>query len=276
MRLVHALKRRWSLTLAIALALLATASWARADDLNAGTSSRSERKKALASIPLSKLSPADRAKVKEVLGDISIYRRLPVEVVPCDPEFFLFLVNRPDAVVSIWEALGLSDVRVEQVGKNTYKADDGHGTTANVEYLYRSHDCHLVLAEGHYQGPLFKRNVSGRCLMMLRSGYVRETDGNYYVTNRMDVFCNLDNLGIEVIAKTVNPVMGKVIDRNFTEISMFVAGLNRKAGHDPVWCREMAEKLVDVHPAVRDEFTRITTKLAQAIRQASAVEPKGE
>jgi len=237
-----------------------------------GSSSREDRQTAIDSIPLDKLEETAKTKVNQVLKDVSIYRRMPVEVVRCNPELYLFLVNRPDAVVNLWEVLGISEVHLRQVGKNTYRADDGHGTLCDFEFLYRSHDFHVIHAEGSYVGPLFNRQIKGKCLMTLRSGFVKETDGNYYVTHRLDAFCKLDNVGADLLAKTIHPLVGKVCDRNFTEISAFMGSISRKVEHDEDWGHQIAAKLENVHPSVREALTKLITKLARQTEEREARE----
>ncbi len=243
-----------------------------AEDASKGSSSREDRQAAIDSIPFDKLEETAKTKVNLVLKDVSIYRRMPVEVVRCNPELYLFLVNRPDAVVNLWEVLGISEVHLRQVGKNTYRADDGHGTLCDFEFLYRSHDFHVIHAEGSYVGPLFNRQIKGKCLMTLRSGFVKETDGNYYVTHRLDAFCKLDNVGADLLAKSIHPLVGKVCDRNFTEISAFMGSISRKMEHDEDWGQHIASKLEHVHPSVREAFSKLITKLAKQAEERESRE----
>jgi hypothetical protein len=254
----------------VALACIVPAS--AAEEPPKGSSTREDRQKAIEAIPLDKLDDAARAKVSVVLKDVSIFRRMPTEVVRCDPELYLFLVNRPDAVVNLWEVLGISEVHLRQTGKNTYRADDGHGTLCDFEFLHRSHDFHVIYAEGSYVGPLFNRQIKGKCVMTLRAGFVRETDGHYYVTHRLDAFCKLENVGADLLAKSIHPLVGKVADRNFSEISSFMGSISRKLEHDADWGQRIAGKLENVHPTVREAFSKLAAKLAAAAEEQAVRE----
>lgn len=233
----------------------------RAEEPSKGSSSREDRQDAVAAIPFDKLKPTDRARVQKVLDGTTIYRRMPVEIVSCDPELYLFLVNRPDAVVNLWEVLGISEVNLRQTGRNTYRADDGHGTLADFEYLHRSHDCHVVIADGAYQGALFGRQIRGGVVMLLRTGYIKE-GARTLVTHRLDAFCQLENVGADFLAKTIQPLVGKMADRNFTEISSFMGGVSRKVERDADWGQQIASRLEHVHPTVRDAFSKLAEKLS--------------
>ena len=180
----------------IALAVLAL-SWGfhrqadaappRSNPLEASTSDAA-RHDAIRSIPLAKLAAEDRAKVESVLATVSIFRRLPVKVVDCDPDLYLFLVRHPDVVVNIWDLMKLSQLQLRQIDENLFQIAEPAGTVAQFSYVYRSHDTHVLYGEGKYEGPLLARSVKGRGVLVLKCGYIRQPNGRYYVTSRLDCF----------------------------------------------------------------------------------------
>ena len=130
-------------------------------DPSQGHSGESARLSAIQSLPLDKLDAQDRAKVHAVLANVTIFRRLPVRVVDCDPDLYLFLVRHPDVVINIWNALKISQLQLKQTGPEPFRLIEESGITANLEYLYSSHDMHLIYAEGIYDGSTFGRQVKG-------------------------------------------------------------------------------------------------------------------
>ena len=86
---------------------------------------------------------------------------------------YLFLVRHPDVVVNIWELFRISRLQFRQTGEKRFQVVEPAGTTASVEYLYRSHDTHVIYGEGVYEGTPLGRPVKGRGLLVLKSGYVR-------------------------------------------------------------------------------------------------------
>lgn len=247
--------------LAMAAALFASSASAAEPKPRAATS-RAIREEAKQLIPYDKLSPEGKQKVTAVLADITMFRRLPTQVIECDPKLYLFLVEHPELVVNIWEVLGISDVALQRSGDDTFKADDGAGTVGNVEFLYRSHDLHLVFAEGSYDGSLFNRPVRGQCILMLKTGYVRETNGRYYITCRLDAFLRMQHAGVEFLAKTFQPLVGSVADHNFRETTGFVENLSRAAEMNHAGLQTITEKLDHVTPEARETFAEITREIA--------------
>ncbi|QGJ71197.1 Hypothetical protein PBC10988_29000 [Planctomycetales bacterium 10988] len=238
-----------------------------------GSADRAFRDEAVRAIPYRNLSPRARSITQEVIQNTAVYRRLPMEMIACDPEFYLFVVNRPDTVVGIWENLGISEVKLNQTGTNTYVADDGRGTKTDIEFLHRSHDKHLILAKGSYEGPLLKRTLNGQCLMLLRTGYMTEKDGTYFVAHQIDAFLKIDDFGAKMIAKTLQQMFGKVADQNFSEISSFVGSLAQKAERDPQWVEQMTTEMRTVHPQVRQEMVKLAHKLADRKDLKAAEQP---
>lgn len=224
--------------------------------------SRAAREDAVQSIPYQRLDGKSRAKVDAVLSDTAIYRRLPVQVIQCDPEMYLFLVQHPDVVVNIWQVFGVSQLALREIGTDTFRLVEEGGTMGTLELLYASHDTHVYYAEGRCEGPVLAKPIHGRILIVLKSGYVHETDGQYYVTCRLDAFLQVDRAGVELVTKTLQPVVGRVADLNFAQTAGFLASLSRTAATNPGGVLRLAEKLTEVQPPVRQRFAELTQQVA--------------
>ncbi len=242
----------------------------------AGSNNRQVRDEAMRAIPLDKLPEDLRPKVASVLKNTSIFRRVPVQVIDCDPDLYLFLARHPEVVVNIWQLMGISRVSLVRTGANSYQGNDGSGTTGTVTLCYSNHDTQVVYAEGSYEGPMFSRPLRAQCVLVLRAGYIQETNGRYYITNRLDAFIHIDHAGLELIAKTFNPLVNKTVDINFRETIAFVGTVSRTAEANPPGMQRLSAKLTSTEPAIRDEFARISSDVSvkNAEREAAANQPK--
>jgi hypothetical protein len=235
------------------------------------TSSPAARDDAIQSIPFEKFDAASRAKVSSVLNNVTVFRRLPVRVVGCDPDFYLFMVRHPDVMVNLWEVLGLAQLKLRQTGPDTFEVAETEGTKANMQYLYRSHDTHVVYGEWSYTGSLLPRTIHGKCLAILRSGYVRETDGRYYITSRLDAFLSVEPGAVELLTKTLQPLVVKNVDANFVQTVAFVGSLSRTAEVNGRGLQRLTAKLTQVRPEVRQEMSDMVSAVAQ---KAAAANPR--
>src|SRR5471032_249404 len=93
--------------------LLCCAGSSLAANPNQATSSRPAREDAIRSVPLDKLDESIRAQVSATISNASIYRRMPIQVIDCDPDLYLFLVRHPEVIVGIWDVMKISNVSLE-------------------------------------------------------------------------------------------------------------------------------------------------------------------
>src|SRR5207237_83294 len=138
---------------------------------------------------------------------------------------------------------------------------------------------HILYGEGFYEGPLFKNRISGRCVLLLRSGYETAETERPRVANLLDVFLTVDNAGLDLIAKTLAPLVGSTADSNFADTAKFLSRVSLTAEQNGAGLQRLAGKLTKVEPAVREQLVDLTAKVQEraALRNASAsVQPAGK
>jgi hypothetical protein len=238
--------------------------------------SRAARDEAVRAIPFDKLPREARAKVSHVLQKTSLYRRLPTQTIDCDADLYAYLLNHPEIVVNIWQTMGITRMTMQPAEGGIYHISDGEGTTGRMEYLYTSPELSIIYSEGSYDGRLYPRTVRGRCLMLLRTKYQRDRTGGVVVTSRLDTFLAVENLGVEIIAKTFQPVIGNAADHNFIETARFVSTLSKTAETNPQGMVRLAQRLKRLEPQTRQRFAELVAAVPRKrnqgeVEQASAV-----
>jgi hypothetical protein len=243
-------------------------------DSTQGSTSAAMRRSAIQSIPFDKLPPETREKVNSVLSNVSIYRRMPVRVVNCDPEMYLFLVRHPDVVVNIWEVLGVAQLQLRQTDIDTFRITESEGTAATLEYVYHSRDLQIVHGKWTYTGPLLARKVTGSCLAVLRSSYAKDADGRYYVTSRMDGFLSVDSGGAEMLARVLQPLVVKNIDNNFIQTVAFMGSMSKTAEVNQTGMNRLAGRLTHVQPETRQQLGDVVASVSHraAVNEAARKE----
>jgi hypothetical protein len=226
------------------------------------TASPAARQNAIQSLPMEKLNQAARAKVSAVLSNVTVFRRLPIRMIGCDPDLYLFLVRHPDVLINIWEVLGISQIQIRQIGPDNYRIVEGEGTSASMEILYRAEDTHLVYGQWSYSGTLLPKPIRGRCLAMLKSGFVREADGRSYVSSRLDAFLSVEPGGAELLTKTLHPLVIKNADANFIQTLAFAGSLSRTAEVNTRGMLRLAGRLSHVAPETREQFGEVVSVVA--------------
>ena len=227
------------------------------------TATRAARASATRSIPLDQLDPEMREKISAIVSKPTIFRRLPIQVIDCDPNLYSFLLENPEVVVNIWEVMGISKVTLKRTGPDTFSASDGAGTLGNLTFCYSDHDTQVIYAEGSYEGPMFARPLKARCVLVLKSAYRRETNDRFYVTTRLDAFIHIENVGFDLLARSFQPLITKSADYNLAETAAFVSTVSRTAEANTRGMARLAGKLSHVEPEVRQQFATVSAQIAR-------------
>src|SRR5438046_2674004 len=99
--------------------------------------------------------------------------------------------------------------------------------------------------------------------MLLRSSAVRETNGRHYITVKIDSFVRVEQLGVEIVAKTVQPWIAKTADQNFIETLSFVSNFSRTAEKNPQGMQRLAGRLQALDEPTRNELVTLCFRTAE-------------
>jgi hypothetical protein len=237
-------------------------------EAGAATSDRAARDEAVRAIPWRQLTPQNRRSAQLVVSGASIYRRLPERIIDCDPEVFTFLLQHPEVVIDIWRLMGISHVTLQKLPGGAYRGTDGAGTTGTVRYLYadwgpQAQILAVVFADGTYDGPPLVAPVKAQSLFVLRSAATRETNGRHYITVRVDSFVRIEQVAVELVAKTLQPWIAKTADQNFIETLTFVSNFSRTAEKNPHGIERLAARLPTLDEPTRQELVALSFRTAE-------------
>ncbi|MEC9093705.1 MAG: hypothetical protein VX438_13410 [Planctomycetota bacterium] len=231
------------------------------EDLSQPSSSHASRKMAVNSIPLKELNREAQQKALSVLEHTSIYRRLPVNQFLCDPDMHTFLVRYPEVVVGIWRVMGVTQVDANRISDYKLNASDGMGTSSSIELLYGTKNLHIFYGQGVYEGSLFHNKLKGSCLLVLRSEFGSNRNGDPIVADRLDVFLRVDHIGVKILVKTLHALVGKTADINFVESTKFIGKISETAEINSSGLRRLADRIQQLDPQVRDAFQNLATNV---------------
>lgn len=226
------------------------------------STSEEDRLSAVKAIPFDKLREDVRSKLMGVVDKPSLYRRLPDQQIDCHPDLFVFFIRYPEVIINIWDLLGISNVQIKRTAAYEFDVSDGAGTETCAELVYGTKNLHLIYAEGAYEGPVLKRKVAGRCVLLLQSNYSQDASKRTLISNRLDAFVSIDNAGAEMVAKTLHPVMGPIADHNFAQTAQFLGRMSQAAEVNGDGVSQWANQLQLIDPKTRSEFQRIVGNMS--------------
>jgi len=234
-------------------------------------SSRETQADATRRIPMQQLNRETQSLVNDVIDKPSFFRRMPTQNIDCDPQMFQHLVRYPEVLVNIWDVMGITKVQVNRTGPYTFTADDGVGTTCKCDLVFGNEKIHIYYGTGAYIGSMAPRQITGRCVCVLYSSTAMSAANRPTINGSMDVFLKLDNLGADLLTRTLSPLVGKTADYNFVESAKFLAQISQVCEHNLTGAQILASKLTKVQPQIRDEFARIALRIGS--ESANASEP---
>jgi hypothetical protein len=233
----------------------------RVDLLDKGNSSRDEMQAAVRRVPFGEFTPAVRERIRPVLESPTLFRRLPRIRCEVDSRVYSYFTTHPDVAVSIWRAMGISDMQMRQTGPWEYETDLTDGTQGVINVLYRSADKHIVMCEGQFKSPLLAKPIHSIGLMSLQVEYTRDASGRSHVTHSADVFVLFPSHAVEAVARLISPMSFKMADRNFEEVTLFLRMMDEAMTRQPGWVEQIAPRLEGVLPGRDGELLDVMTQV---------------
>jgi len=264
---------RWIAIAAVVMLIAASGVAEAADTIDSSDKTRLEAAKA---IPFARMNEETQRKVLSVVENPSLFRRMPTKTVDCDPDLYLFLVRNPEVVLNVWQLMGVSNMTAKRIGTYAWEGNDGAGTKCNVELVYGTDNLHILYGDGFYEGPLLKKKMYGRCVIVLRSEAQRGADQRTYMGSQLDVFLAVDNAGIDLLTRTLGPMVGSTAEANFEESAKFLSRLSQTAEANAAGMHRLSEKLTHCDQTVRDQFSQVASVVNQraAIRSTTTDVPR--
>lgn len=255
---------------------------ASAEISDTGSSSRETFQEAVQSLPMDRLSPSDAQSVRACLDKTVLYRRLPDQVFECDRTLLAFSLDHPETIVDIWRTLDISRLSLDPAGPGAWRLADGYGTVGAVRLLASQRTAEggrmLFMCEGGYTGILSPKPLTGKCLVLFRHREVSPVGGvntahapsRHVVT--IDAFLQVDGKGLEVAARTLQPLIVRCAAWNAREICLFISELSETCGENPSGVALLSRRLSRTDPRQREALATIASRIAHRSAGGSATD----
>ena len=217
------------------------------------------RKTADQLLPMDQVAPERRNEVLEIVDSFTIHKQGKPESFPCHPKLYLALLNEPSLTLALWKDLSKAPVRLQLVGPNQYEGDDGMGTTATWEFIYRSARLHALYCNLSHIRPKSQSKLEGRIVLIVRSEYYnpRNAAEPPVVQHDVEAFVKVDSKGWRALAKTVRPILEKVLEQQVQEVGWFVSLMGRLVSQHPVWAVDVVKHDRTIPAEYRDYFPKV-------------------
>ncbi|MFO0958155.1 MAG: hypothetical protein U0800_12130 [Isosphaeraceae bacterium] len=212
-------------------------------------------------IPMDQVAPERRDEVAEVIRENTFTKRGETDTFPCNPKVYLALLNEPAITLALWQDLSSTPAKLQQIGPNLYQGSDGNGTTATWEYVLRSPRLHVMYCDLDYTGPRGNAKLKGRIVMVVRTGYFKEVNGEPWVQHDVEAFVKIDSKGWRAAAATVRPILERVLAEQVEEAGWFVSLMGRLVDTYPDWAAQTTLKQGQIPLSSRMQFRDLVVQV---------------
>ena len=215
-------------------------------------------------VPLNLIPTQYRESVSEVIRGASFHKKSQAETFPANPRVYLRLLNEPTLTLSLWQDLGETPAKLEQIGPSQFRGTDGSGTSAVWEYVVRSPKLLVMMCDLEYVSPRGAARLNGRIVLIVRSGFFQEVNGDPWVQQQVEIFVKVDSRGWKAVAATLRPVIEKILDEQVQEAGWFVSLMTRLVEMYPDWATSVVEKQTAIPAETRTAFVDVVSQTRKA------------
>jgi hypothetical protein len=205
-------------------------------------------------LPLDQLAPENREVVSEVIRDHSFHRQGERETFPCQGSLYLSLLNEPLVPLTLWKDLSASPVQLQKVGPNRYEGSDGAGASAVWDFVLRTPQLHVLVAYLNYVSPRGSARIDARIVLIVHSAFVRDSNKQPWVQHDVEAYVKVDSMGWKTLARTVRPVIERVLEDQVREAGYFVSLMSRLVVTYPNWACQVVGSQAAIDTATKQRF----------------------
>ena len=212
-------------------------------------------------VPLDQVAPEHREVVAEVIRDHTFHRQGEPETFACHGNLYLSLLNEPLVPLTLWKDLSVSAVQLQKVGPNRYEGTDGAGASAVWDFVLRTPQLHVMVAYLNYVSPRGSARIDARIVLIVHSTYVRDSNQEPWVQHSVEAYVKVDSLGWKTLARTVRPVIERVLEDQVREAGYFVSLMSRLVVTYPTWACRVVNGHADIDAATKQRFRTLVAQV---------------
>ncbi len=211
-------------------------------------------------VPLQQIAPERRDSVAEVIRDHTFHRQGEAETFPCPASLYLSLLNEPHMTVALWKDLSDSPVQLQKVAPNRYEGTDGSGSTAAWEFVLRSPRMHVLLAYFNFVSPHGNARVDARIVLVVNTSYYHDNNKESFIRHTVDAYVKVDSRGWKTVARTMRPVVERILEDQVKEAGYFVSLMTRLVQTYPNWAAEVVSGHPGIDATIKQKFCTVVAQ----------------
>ena len=194
----------------VMLALLGCLDEAGADSCSLETTQRG------ISFPIQHLSDDWACRLKIIIDHYTTANSVGPLKTAMDESMYVHLLDHPPVAAALINRLDLADYKAETRGPGRWWGNDGEGSEGIVQLVYHDRASRIYYLEGRHRSRLLP-DVSGKAVVFLRMGAIREPTGQEAMESTMVAYTMLDNRLLSGLASLLRPLVGATVTKKLAK-----------------------------------------------------------
>ena len=168
------------------------------------------------SFPVQHLADDWACRLKLIIDHYTTANSLGPLKTAMDESMYRHLLDRPPVAAALINRLDLADYKAETRGPGRWWGNDGEGTEGIVQLVYHDRTTRIYYLEGTHRSRLLPE-VSGKAVVFLRMGAVKEPGGLDAMESTMVAYTMLDNRFLSGLASLLRPLVGATVTKKLAK-----------------------------------------------------------
>jgi hypothetical protein len=190
-------------------------------------------------VPLESLPEKVRDKARLVVERPTLSAQGPVEVFPCDPAMYAWLLDRPDQALKLWHLLGAKCTDIQNRGGGRFGYRDELGSDVRWETVLSNSRQRVWYAEGQVKPAVLLPAAQLQALLVLDYVESRDTQGRPAIKHQMHLILHTDSHAVALATRFLGASAPRIAEQYVGQIEMFFGALAWYLGQHPEHAREL-------------------------------------
>lgn len=229
--------------------------------------SRQKITQTLSELPPDAFAAPFRQRVLQILKKPAVFCQTSVEMFPCSPVLYEWLLEHPLWVTELWQQLGLEVAPVESL-QDGYRICDPERGSIEFHVVSRQPELRILYCLAEAKKSLIPGRVRAEMVIVQKYRFLRRPDGEYVLAQRLYGFVTADGATLKAVMKLAPNTSERVSEQCLEEMMIYFSMMCRIIQVQPSWALEKLAQLSPAYPdADRSAFQAEVAKLVESSTQ---------
>jgi hypothetical protein len=200
-------------------------------------------------LPLDEMAPPVRERVRQVVQQPTLAAHAPVEVFPCQPELYHWLLDHHDRASLAWRRLGTRCIEITDRGGGRFGWTDGQGSDVVWEEVYRGQRERIWYAQGIVRGGVLLPAVPVRAVAVLRHAETRDEGNRPLMSHQLSLYALADSKAASLAKRLFGASIPRLADQYVVQMELFFSALARHLQRHPDQVEPLLSDAVRLTPS---------------------------